>query len=157
MSNQNPLLKETDGSRSCHPKQWVEQPGLYRSWATGAEWGFLEKTPCELVLSSCPPVRSWLFKKRGIPTITSVQTRNRKPNCKDTRNQYQTLSFVCSDINIHWIKPPSLAVIGRAVNIPRAMWEVNRARCLESRTWFSGIPYCFRNNLWTCGSRALLN
>lgn len=65
--------------------------------------------------------------------MTSVQTRHRKPNCKDTSNQDQTLGLF---VQISTSANDSLitAVIGTAVNGPRATWKVNRARWAESKS-----------------------
>lgn len=83
----------TGGKKSHHPKQRVRPRGLNRSTATGAGCELLQQTHSKSVLSSRPPIWSWLLKSRGIPAMTSVQTRHRKPNCKDISNQDQTLGL----------------------------------------------------------------
>lgn len=85
-----PFWRWTGGKKSHHPKQGVRQWGLNRSTTTGAG---CEQTHSKSVLSSRPPIWSWLLKSRGIPAMTSVQTRCRKPNCKDISNQDQTLGL----------------------------------------------------------------
>lgn len=89
----SPFWRGSGGKRSHRPKQGLRQWGLNRSTVTGVGCELLQQTHSKSFLSSRPPIWSWLLKSRGIPAVTSVQTRYRKPNCKDISNQDQTLGL----------------------------------------------------------------